>query len=96
MIRAGSGVHASRASEALVRLQDKASLPVITTNVGKGALAETHPLSAGPIVSRTGPGSLGLGHAGRESAGCRDRSRRDRPLPLYNASSPRPGARDRT
>ncbi len=59
VILAGGGVHASQASEALARLQEQASLPVITTNMGKGAVAETHPLSAGPLASLTGPGSLG-------------------------------------
>ncbi len=59
VILAGGGVHASRAADALARVQDDASLPVVTTNMGKGAVVETHPLSAGPIASLTGPGSLG-------------------------------------
>ncbi len=41
VIVAGGGVHASQASAALARLQEEASLPVVTTNMGKGAVAET-------------------------------------------------------
>jgi acetolactate synthase-1/2/3 large subunit len=56
---AGGGVHASQATEQLGELQEQASLPVVTTNMGKGAVVETHPLSAGVLGSLTGPGSLG-------------------------------------
>ncbi len=49
LIVAGGGVHLSAAHEALVRLQEMASLPVATTSMGKGAVAETHPLSLGVI-----------------------------------------------
>lgn len=59
VILAGGGVHASQATDALARLQEEASLPVMTTNMGKGAVVEMHPLSAGPLASLTGPGSLG-------------------------------------
>ncbi|WP_024509354.1 acetolactate synthase catalytic subunit [Bradyrhizobium sp. ARR65] len=59
VIVAGGGVHASQASAVLARLQEEASLPVVTTNMGKGAVAETHPLSAGPLGALNGPGSLG-------------------------------------
>lgn len=49
LVVAGGGVHASFACEALARLQDIAHLPVATTVMGKGAVAETHPLSLGVI-----------------------------------------------
>ena len=49
LIVAGGGVHLSAAHEALVRLQESASLPVATTSMGKGTVAETHPLSLGVI-----------------------------------------------
>lgn len=44
---AGSGVHLSDASEALDELARRAGLAVATTIQGKGALAETSPLSLG-------------------------------------------------
>lgn len=59
IIVAGGGVHGARAAEELTALQHEASLPVITTNMGKGAVDEFHPLSAGVLGSLTGPRSLG-------------------------------------
>lgn len=59
IIIAGGGVHGSGAGEELMALQREASLPVITTNMGKGAVDEFHPLSAGVLGSLTGPRSLG-------------------------------------
>ena len=59
VVLAGGGVHCADASEALAALQEAASLPVLTTNMGKGAVDETHPLSAGVLGSLVGPGSLG-------------------------------------
>jgi acetolactate synthase-1/2/3 large subunit len=59
VLLAGGGVHASGANDALAELQDLAHIPVFTTNMGKGAVAETHALSAGPLGSLVGPGSLG-------------------------------------
>ncbi|PSS59998.1 acetolactate synthase catalytic subunit [Ensifer sp. NM-2] len=56
---AGGGVHGSGASLALEALQEAASLPVVTTNMGKGAVNEHHPLSAGVLGSLVGPRSLG-------------------------------------
>ncbi len=47
LIVAGGGVHSSGAAEALARLQEAASLPVVTTSMGKGAVDESHPLSIG-------------------------------------------------
>ncbi|KSV75611.1 hypothetical protein N185_17375 [Sinorhizobium sp. GW3] len=59
VVVAGGGVHASRASAELARLQEEAMVPVITTNMGKGAVDEHHPLSAGVLGSLVGPRSLG-------------------------------------
>src|SRR5688572_30463251 len=47
IVMAGGGVHLSGAAEALAALQEEAHLPVMTTVMGKGAVAETHPLSLG-------------------------------------------------
>ena len=49
LIVAGGGIHLSVAHEALADLQESASLPVATTSMGKGAVAETHALSLGVI-----------------------------------------------
>ncbi|MEQ1775040.1 MAG: acetolactate synthase catalytic subunit, partial [Burkholderiales bacterium] len=49
LIVAGGGVHLSGAHEVLARLQESASIPVATTSMGKGAVAETHALSIGVI-----------------------------------------------
>lgn len=59
VVLAGGGIHASGAADALARLQEEAALPVFTTNMGKGAVDEHHPLSAGVLGSLTGPRSLG-------------------------------------
>ncbi|MCT7378258.1 acetolactate synthase catalytic subunit [Chelativorans salis] len=56
---AGGGALTPGAPEAVSRLQKVAHLPVVTTNMGKGAVDETHPLSMGVLGSLTGPGSLG-------------------------------------
>ncbi len=49
LVIAGGGVHASGAVTALTRLQESAALPVATTVMGKGSVAETHPLSVGVV-----------------------------------------------
>jgi acetolactate synthase I/II/III large subunit len=49
LIVAGGGVHLSGAHDVLAQLQESASLPVATTSMGKGAVAETHALSLGVI-----------------------------------------------
>jgi acetolactate synthase-1/2/3 large subunit len=59
VVIAGGGALATGAPAALARLQDQAHLPVFTTNMGKGAVSELHPLSCGVLGSLTGPRSLG-------------------------------------
>ncbi|KXF79430.1 acetolactate synthase catalytic subunit [Paramesorhizobium deserti] len=60
VVVAGGGVHCGGAADALAQLQEIASLPVFTTNMGKGAVNEFHPLSAGVLGSLTGLRSLGF------------------------------------
>jgi acetolactate synthase-1/2/3 large subunit len=59
IVIAGGGIHGSGAAQELARLQEDASLAVLTTNMGKGAVNEFHPLSAGVLASLVGPRSLG-------------------------------------
>jgi acetolactate synthase-1/2/3 large subunit len=59
LVLAGGGVHGANAWTQLAHLQELASLPVCTTNMGKGAVNEHHPLSLGVLGSLTGPRSLG-------------------------------------
>src|SRR5690606_35765946 len=54
VVIAGGGVHSSGACAALAQLQETAGLPVATTNMGKGAIDEFHPLSLGPVSNFTG------------------------------------------
>lgn len=54
LVVAGGGVHLSGAAEALARLQALAGLPVATTNMGKGAIDESHALSLGVIGNSMG------------------------------------------
>lgn len=58
VVIAGGGVHGSQAWEALSALQECAHLPVATTVMGKGAINESHPLSAGMVANSLGPNSL--------------------------------------
>ncbi|MDX8495106.1 acetolactate synthase catalytic subunit [Mesorhizobium sp. VK22B] len=60
VIVAGGGIHCSGAVDELARLQEEASIPVFTTNMGKGAVSERHPLSAGVLGALVGPCSLGF------------------------------------
>lgn len=60
VVLAGGGIHCGGAAEELSLLQDDACLPVFTTNMGKGAVSEAHPLSAGVLGSLVGPRSLGF------------------------------------
>ncbi len=59
IVYAGGGAASPRASAALSQLQDGAHLPVFTTNMGKGVVAETHELSCGVLGALNGPASLG-------------------------------------
>lgn len=57
LVIAGGGVHLSDASDALARLQEDCHLPVATTVMGKGTVAETHPLSLGIVGYFMGEGA---------------------------------------
>jgi acetolactate synthase I/II/III large subunit len=59
VVLAGGGTMTSGAPEALARLQELAALPVFTTNMGKGAVDEHHPLSCGVLGALTGAMALG-------------------------------------
>lgn len=54
IIIAGGGIHGSVAVDELAALQRLAHLPVATTNMGKGAVDETLPLSLGVAANVTG------------------------------------------
>lgn len=55
MILAGQGVLWAEATDALVALAQAANLPVMTTNPGKSAFPENHPLSLGASLGRSRP-----------------------------------------
>jgi acetolactate synthase-1/2/3 large subunit len=59
VVMAGGGALSEHAPQALAKLQDLASLPVFTTNMGKGAVDERHPLSCGVLGALVGPTALG-------------------------------------
>lgn len=54
VVYAGGGVHWSAASDALVALAERANLPVLTTDGGRGAVPEDHPLALGVIARQAG------------------------------------------
>jgi len=54
LIVAGGGAHSSEAHGALAALRDTLAIPVATTNMGKGAVDETHPLALGIVGSTMG------------------------------------------
>lgn len=58
VIIAGGGVHHSRAAGALMDLVESAHIPAFTTNMGKGAVDESHPLAGGVQGALNGPASL--------------------------------------
>ena len=60
LVIAGGGCHLSGAQGAVAGLQERTSLPVATTLMGKGAVDERHPLSLG-VVGYT-MGRLGMAH----------------------------------
>lgn len=60
LVIAGGGIHTAQAVEALAHLIEVGRLPVATTNMGKGAVDETGPLSLGVaanLLGRNGPAS---------------------------------------
>ena len=59
IILAGGGVHLSDAATELVRLAEMTSVPVATTNMGKGVIDERAPLSLGVFGNTMARGSLG-------------------------------------
>jgi acetolactate synthase-1/2/3 large subunit len=60
VVMAGGGALSTGGARALSRLQEDAHLPVFTTNMGKGAVDEHHPLSCGVLGALNGPRSLGF------------------------------------
>lgn len=54
LIVAGGGVHLSAACESLENLQKLIQVPIATTNMGKGAIDESHPLSMGVVGNAMG------------------------------------------
>jgi acetolactate synthase-1/2/3 large subunit len=53
IVIAGGGLHLSKGYEALQKFAERTQIPVATTPLGKGAIAETHPLAAGVVGSYT-------------------------------------------
>lgn len=62
VVIAGGGVHGAQATDALAALIDLAGLPVATTNMGKGAVDETGPLSLGVAANLTGENGPAAAH----------------------------------
>jgi len=54
LIVAGGGTHSADAHGVLAAICDRLAIPVATTNMGKGAMDETHPLSVGVVGSTMG------------------------------------------
>ena len=55
VILAGAGVLWAEASDALVRFAELMQIPVMTTNPGKSAFPENHPLALGAALGRSRP-----------------------------------------
>ena len=54
VVIAGGGIHISGACAELAKVRDRLSVPVGTTNMGKGAVADDHPLSIGVVGNMMG------------------------------------------
>lgn len=59
VIVGGGGVHVSAAAQELVDLAHAMSIPVATTNMGKGIIADDHELSLGVVANCLGPNGSG-------------------------------------
>lgn len=59
VIVGGGGVHVSQAAQDLVDFADAMSLPLATTNMGKGIVPDTHELSLGVVANCLGPNGAG-------------------------------------
>lgn len=59
VIVAGGGVHVSGASQEVVAIAKKLGVPVATTNMGKGVIADSEPLSLGVVANCLGPNGSG-------------------------------------
>jgi acetolactate synthase-1/2/3 large subunit len=60
IIVAGGGTHLSGAAAQVVELAELASIPVATTNMGKGVMDDASPLSLGVFGNTMGSGSAGF------------------------------------
>lgn len=59
VIVGGGGVHVSQAAQELVDFADAMSIPLATTNMGKGIIADNHELALGVIANCLGPNGSG-------------------------------------
>lgn len=59
VIVGGGGVHISQATQELVDFADAMSIPLATTNMGKGIIADDHGLALGVIANCLGPNGSG-------------------------------------
>ena len=59
VIVSGGGVHVSQATQELTDFADAMSLPLATTNMGKGAMPDSHELALGVVANCLGPNGSG-------------------------------------
>lgn len=59
VIVGGGGVHVSQAAQELVDVADALSIPLATTNMGKGIMPDSHELALGVIANCLGPNGSG-------------------------------------